>query len=158
MIKLSKNRTLIIFFSFFAFSFLFPAFITLGDKSEISIDPGDQFEYLIRKNNVFLGTIKIISSDNLSFNFTLKNQTGSEVVSRRYVQSILFHFIGKGNYTIQIRNLGAYALKINLVVETKNLNQENSERYTTDNDSVCWQILANNKYNIISLIYIFLYH
>ncbi|MHA1866483.1 MAG: hypothetical protein ACTSXD_00295 [Candidatus Heimdallarchaeaceae archaeon] len=148
---MSKNRTLIIFFSFFAFSFLFPAFITLGDKSEISIDPGDQFEYLIRKNNVFLGTIKIISSDNLSFNFTLKNQTGSEVVSRRYVQSILFHFIGKGNYTIQIRNLGAYALKINLVVETKNLNQENSERYTTDNDSVCWQILANNKYNIISL-------
>ncbi|UJG43887.1 MAG: hypothetical protein K9W46_01570 [Candidatus Heimdallarchaeum endolithica] len=148
---MSNNRAQIIFVSVFVFSFLFPALITLGDKCEISIEPGDQFDYIIGKNNAFLGTIKIISSDNLTFNFTLKHQTGSEVVSRRYVQSILFHFIGKGNYTIQIRNLGEYTLKINLSVETKNLNQENSERYTTDNDSVCWQILANNKYNIISL-------
>ncbi|UJG40885.1 MAG: hypothetical protein K9W45_00155 [Candidatus Heimdallarchaeum aukensis] len=148
---MSQNKTRIIFFAVFTILLLLPIRITLGDKNGISIDPNDEFKYVIGKKNTFLGTIKITTSENLAFSFTLTNQTGSEIVNRRSVNSILFHFIGVGNYTILIKNQEAKTISITLIVEAEDLIKESSEKYTTENNSVCWQITANNDDYIISL-------
>jgi len=130
---------------------MFPINLSASDKNEIQIEPNDEFKYIIGNKNTFLGTIKITTTENLAFAFTLKNQTGSEILNRMSVNSILFHFIGTGNYTILIKNQEAKTISITLIVETEDLIKESSERYSTDNNSLCWQITANNYDYIISL-------